>query len=327
MLDISSAWHARKGSISFPLSHQFAVNLALLTPLQYLFCSFVKYCSARNLDCERPVMASRMAQRVAKAEIIHLSHRLQALQQQFPEEDYSVHFVAGSITLRTLAQFGRKLNHTSGFGMFGPITAEDLESVERVYGATGLPPVLDMCEFADPSAFELLADRYEITGSICHYQRSLVDVEPSKSSTTPCQVEVFESADHDTAFFQASVVGFRSGGRDPELLKILAANAVARSDTRLFFATVDGELVGTAGMAVFDVDGCKMANLYVDSTLPASRGKGVHRALLLARLKEAKKSGCEMALAAARQGSGSARNIEKAGFEKAYSCSIFMKRC
>lgn len=271
-------------------------------------------------------MSSQMARRVGKAEVLHLKHRLQALQNCYPEQDYSMDFIAGSITLRTNAAFGRKLNHTSGFGMFGPVTAEDLDSVERIYEATGLPPVLDMSTSADPSAFDLLRDRYEVTGSVFHYHLSLINFEPPASATCST-VEVYESSDNDAAFLEASVEGFRSGGRDPELLKILAANAVARSDTRLFFAMLEGELVGTAGMAVFDVDGCQVANLYVDSTLPAFRGKGVHRALLLARLEAAKNSGCDLALTAARQSSGSARNIEKVGFEKAYDCNIFVKRC
>ncbi|THY85486.1 hypothetical protein D6C93_08202 [Aureobasidium pullulans] len=63
--------------------------------------------------------------------------------------------------------------------------------------------------------------------------------------------------DYDT-FIQASVDGFSSTGRAPELLKVLAESAAARSDTILFSASLDGELVGTAAMAMIDVEDIKV---------------------------------------------------------------------
>jgi hypothetical protein len=47
--------------------------------------------------------------------------------------------------------------------------------------------------------------------------------------------------------------------------------------------------------------------------------------LILERLRVARDRGFDLACATAREGSISARNMEKAGFAKAYSCDIYTK--
>lgn len=256
---------------------------------------------------------------LVKAEIIHLSHQIEALQTLSPEGNFTFKNVADSITLQSPAVYGRKLNHTYGFGAFGPVTMGDLRLVEQAYDDSGLQPELDMCDFADASALDLLSTRYSVTGTICQYISGI-----SYQPTGFGDVKVSPSLNHE-AFVHASVEGFRSTGRSLDLLTSLAKSSATRSDTTLFFATLEGDLVGTAAMAIFEVDGYKVAVLYIDSSLPAARGKGVHRALLLARLKAAKEHGCDFATVGAREGSGSARNIQNVGFDKAYTCKTYTK--
>lgn len=85
------------------------------------------------------------------------------------------------------------------------------------------------------------------------------------------------------------------------------------------------ELLGVAAMAMIDAEDNKVAVLYIDSCLPRSRGRGVHKALLLERLRIAKDRGCDLAIASAREGSISAHNIEKVGLKQAYACKIYTK--
>jgi GNAT superfamily N-acetyltransferase len=190
-----------------------------------------------------------------------------------------------------------------------------------------------VCEHADPSAFDLLSKGYSVTGYVCQFQRYLNDIDPSpappannvKVTALRTLEDVTDANTSYEYFINASIQGFRSGGRNIETLEALAESAVARSDTSLFSATIDGQLVGTAVMAIIDVDGCKVANLFMDSCLEHARGRGVHAALLSERIRLAKEMGCEMVIAAAREGSGSARNIERVGLRKIFTCTTYTK--
>lgn len=259
---------------------------------------------------------------IAKAEIIHLHHRVEALQAILPHEVFTASFVRGSITLQSPEAYGYKLNNTYGFGLFGPVKEADLLEVEKTYENHGFEPQLYICEHADKTAFDMLSTRYSATGTICQYQRHLSDFD--FQPTDFGEVEVFSSSDRE-AFVRASVEGFRDTGRSPGLLKILAESAVARPDTKLFLATLGGEVVGTAAMAMVEVDECRVAIFYGDSCVPTARRRGVHQALLLTRLEVAHERNCDFATVGAREGSGSGRNIQKAGFKQVYTCKIYNK--
>jgi GNAT superfamily N-acetyltransferase len=273
-------------------------------------------------DSADPIMD--LNRNIAKAEAIHLEHQLLALQRLYPGQGYSTNHVAGSITTLARPEFGWKLNHTYGFASFGKVISDDLRAIEAAFERNGIPPRIDMCDFADTSAFDLLSDCYTINGSLCEYQQSLSDIECPPKLGNGINISILGPEDHDT-FVQVSNDGFRSGGRPPELLKVLAESAAVRPDTTLFSASIDGELVGTAGMAMINTGDKKIVILYIDSCLPSARGKGVHKALILERLRIARERGFDLACATTREGSVSAKNMEKVGFAKAYSCNIYTK--
>jgi hypothetical protein len=292
------------------------------------------------MTSEKPHRTSaELCRIVTKAEVIHRRRQVLALQTLRQDEKYQIFDIAGSTTILSPSVHGRKLNHTYGFGMSGPVTTEDLRSIEDVYkawdseAATHPRAEIDVCEHADTSAFELLSQGYPVTGYVCQFQRDLVDIDiPPAPVENIIKVVAVRSPGHivdanpsHKTFIDASIQGFRTGGRNIATLKALAESAVSRSDTSLFSATIDGELVGTAVMAVIDVDGCKVASLFMDSCLEHARGKGVHKALLSERMRVAKEIGCEMVIAAAREGSGSARNIERAGLRRIFTCRTYTK--
>lgn len=268
---------------------------------------------------------------ITQVEIGHRKHQVLALPTGQEEQSSEIHDVAGSVTIISDPKYGRKLNHTQGFGMFGPVTMEDLLAIELVYercspaGETCLQPDLDVCEYADGTAFGLLSVNYSVTGSVCQHQCYLARFESPPALIPDIEASSALSCSRE-AFIEASIDGFRSGGRDVSILRALAHSATARSDTMLFSATSNNELVGTAAMAVIDVDDCKVALLFMDSCLEHARGKGVHKAMLLERMRVAKDIGCEMAIAAAREGSGSARNIQRAGLSKIFMCKTYARK-
>jgi GNAT superfamily N-acetyltransferase len=261
---------------------------------------------------------------LARAETIHRERQLLALQTLYPGQGYTIKHIAGSTTILSPPEFGRKINHTYGFALSGEVLPDDLRDIEAVYEQNGVRPDFDMCEFADSTGFDLLSEHYTITGLLCEYQQSLHDSQYLATLGSSIDIAILGPEDHDT-FVQASVDGFLSGGRSVELLKALAESAAARSDTILFSASIDGELVGTAAMAMIETVDNKTVVLFIDSCLPSARGKGVHKALLLERLRVARAQGFDTASATAREGSISAKNMEKVGFRKGYSSKIYTK--
>lgn len=78
-------------------------------------------------------------------------------------------------------------------------------------------------------------------------------------------------------------------------------------------AEVQGQPAGTAALSVTG----GVAALYGTSTRPEFRGRGVQTALLAARLHRAADSGAEFASVFVTPGSGSERNVRRAGFRGA----------
>ncbi|KEQ73040.1 hypothetical protein M436DRAFT_47598 [Aureobasidium namibiae CBS 147.97] len=267
-----------------------------------------------------------MNRSIARAQSIHRERQLLALQTLYPGQGYSVENIAGSTTILSPPAFGRKLNHTYEFALDGKVTIKDLRRIEAACERNGGTPELDMCDFADKSGFDLFSNHYTVTGSQCEYQQSLADFQRLPSSGDTIKIDIVGPDDHDT-FVQASVDGFRSGGRPEELLKVCAESAAARSDTILFSASIAGEIVGTAAMAMIETAISKIVVLYCDSCLPSARGRGVHKTLLLERLRVARDCGFDLASATAREGSISGRNMEKVGFKMAYFCKTYTKTC
>lgn len=91
-----------------------------------------------------------------------------------------------------------------------------------------------------------------------------------------------------------SIAGFevQAVRRPPILLAALAKVAVARADTMLFAARLDGCLGGTAAMSVVVSSVGKIAHLYIASTHLPHRGRGIQLALIRSRLAAAQQAGC-----------------------------------
>ena len=84
---------------------------------------------------------------------------------------------------------------------------------------------------------------------------------------------------------------------------------------RCFFAFVEGIPAAAAAMSIHD----GLALLFADSTIKAWRGRGLHAALIRARLDEAVRAGCDLAAAGVLPGSASERNYRRLGFQVAYT--------
>ncbi|MFL6628947.1 MAG: GNAT family N-acetyltransferase [Vitreoscilla sp.] len=222
--------------------------------------------------------------------------------------------------------FGRKLNHVTGLGLAGAIDEDALARLEAAYAARGLGVEIDLCPHADAGALALLGRRgYAVNAFSNTYARTLDDV-PARAAGG---IEILQGRAADALFVDASVAGFsvQARQRPRELLAALARIAQAREDTTLFVARVDGQVAGSAGLAVMDTPRGRIGELHIASTLPAFRGRGVQAALLQARLAAARDAGCALVFVGARPANTSARNVERAGFGLAFTKATFARPC
>lgn len=89
-------------------------------------------------------------------------------------------------------------------------------------------------------------------------------------------------------------------------------------EQRLYLARIDGEVAGTAGLAVFE----RSVYLVGAVVLPKFRGRGVYRALTEGRLAVARHLGRSLATSQARE-SSSAPILARLGFESVGSFAMF----
>jgi hypothetical protein len=82
-----------------------------------------------------------------------------------------------------------------------------------------------------------------------------------------------------------------------------------------FLVEREGEPIATGSLAIYE----GVALLAGASTIPARRGLGAQGLLLAARLAEARRRGCELAMMVAAPASTSQHNAERRGFRVAYT--------
>lgn len=266
------------------------------------------------------------AQRLEEADIAHISRQIEACSQLFPDHKSFNVPVGDGLASITLPSFGRKLNRITGYGMKGPVSCEELAVAEDLFKKNGVAEMgVNVCPLADPSAFQALASRgFVVENFINSYTRHLTDEDLKEVDLAGVEI-IRVPAERASEFPQWSVGGYKDGGRLELLLDTLARIAVLREDTSIYFAVVDGKVAASAGMALIDTSKGGVAHLYIDSTLPEYRGRGLQIALLKTRLADARKAGYDLGSVQARPGNGSCRNIERAGFSLAYTKTWFAK--
>jgi len=214
------------------------------------------------------------------------------------------------------AAFGGKTypaNHVVGMGLYGPVTADDVDRVEAFYRSRGVPCEIVVSPLADPTLRDLLAPRgYRITEFNSVLIRRLDDfqlVEPDGSISlervSPAAVKLWSDV---------VTRGFSEFGPLPDNL---FSPLAALPDAINFLARVEGTPVG--GGIAYIMREANIVALFGSATLPEFRRRGVQSALINRRLWEAAQSGCEYAVVSTMPGSGSQRNMERRGFRVAYT--------
>jgi GNAT superfamily N-acetyltransferase len=212
-----------------------------------------------------------------------------------------------------------------GLGMDGPVGEGDLDRVEAFYRSRGVLTQVEVCPLADPSLLEMLGARgYRVTefGNVLVRKLAPKGSEPRApkgvegTPGAPKGVKVTAVAAGEVDEWARSVArGFAAPEEIPPVLLGLFGTLGRVPGATPFLARVEGAIAG-GGLVTIDQG---LARLSGASTLPEFRGRGVHRALLQARLELAAAAGAGLATAQALPGSAAQRNAERLGFTVAYT--------
>jgi len=209
------------------------------------------------------------------------------------------------------------LTQTFGLGIHEDATAEHLDQIEAFFRGLGAPVFHEVSPVADQSILTLLGDRgyrpIELTSVMFRELSSLPD-EPLVSNAEISTRQIDES--EADLWAATSARGWATIHESLADFMLAFGKIAARtSGGHPFIAEINGEAVGTAGFGIYD-EVCILAGA---ATVPEARNRGVQNALLDARLRLARESGCSLAMICALPGSQSQKNAQKNGFNIAYT--------
>ncbi|QFP77267.1 GNAT family N-acetyltransferase [Deinococcus sp. AJ005] len=176
-------------------------------------------------------------------------------------------------------------------------TPEELAEFEAFCTEQDQPATIHLLSAFAAAGLPLLTARGYVLDYVLHaYVHGLAHL-PEQSLT---QIRTEEAE----AWATLAARGFGPGAEE---IMSLVAHAPG---TQLFVADVDGLPAATAALSA--VEG--VAAFHGTATLPEFRGRGVQSALLAHRLRIAAQAGADLASVFVTPGTGSERNVERAGF-------------
>ena len=284
---------------------------------------------------DRMLLASgTMAARIERAEcdtVLAFAARLQA-----SGTGVMIQEIGGASAV--FAGAGQPINKLAGLG-FAPIDEDALAQVERAYDARNAELRVELATLADPSVGLLLTRRgYELAG----YENVLglaldgdiVDgLALARESDMARGVIVTLAGEDETRLWIETVAdGFshpdhfdgppptESFDRDLIVEGFLASSGV--EGLAPYLARRDGAIAGGGSIRISN----RLVQLSGAATLPAHRRRGVQSALLRARLLDAARQGCDLAIVTTEPGSKSQENVQRAGFTLLYSRAVLIRR-
>jgi GNAT superfamily N-acetyltransferase len=227
--------------------------------------------------------------------------------------------IAGGIAC--FAGVGSPLTQAQGLGFDGPVSEEDLDRLEAFYFDLGSPAQVIVCPLADFSLAAALGARgYRPTEFENVFYLPLDSDTSAPEAHAAIEARPVVAAEADT---WADVVSEGFAGTpdiSPDLREL--ARVIYGVTTATPYLALDSG-VPAGGGTLCAAEGAAL--LAGSSVLPRYRNRGIHSALLRARLDQARRLGCDIAFMGALPGSGSQRNVERLGFRVAYTRVAFVR--
>lgn len=205
-------------------------------------------------------------------------------------------------------------NRIVGLGLDRPAERDWVDAQLHRFVESGAPHGVGLCPAARPAEIPAWLEERGLrrTTVLAKMMRS-TDDPPTGGGDVTIRPVGREDADR---FAHAATRGFGM----PEVFGEWFASLPGRRGWRLYLALHAGEAVGTGA---FFVSG-EVAWLGFGSTVPEHRGRGVHRAVMARRMRDAADLGCrwlctETNLAEGDEPTPSLNNMKRLGFELAYA--------
>lgn len=253
-----------------------------------------------------------LARRIERAEAVLSTSLVEARSRLMPGAGGTSAEMGGAILL--FDGPGSPMTQSFGLGLDEPLTAELLSKVEAFFFDRGVDAMHELSPLAGVGAMAALVERgyrpIELT-SVLVQSLDEVPLDPDLRGLVvrpagPADVEVW---------IETSLAGWSAMPELREHIRGLALVGFESSATTPFLVEGEGKPVATGVLGI----GGDVALLVGASTVPEARARGAQRALLAARLAEAKRRGCTLALMGAPPGSTSQRNAGRNGFRIAYT--------
>jgi GNAT superfamily N-acetyltransferase len=234
---------------------------------------------------------------------------------------------------------GQPINKLTGLGFGAAVDEEALARVERGYDARAAELRVELATLADPSVGILLTRRgYELAG-----YENVLGLPLSGDATGRLEREhdadkaggviVSRAGEDETRAWIETVSGGFShpdqfDGPPPTevfepqtIVDFFSASSGTRGMMR-YLARRQGTVAGGGASRICD----GLVQLAGAATLPPHRRRGVQSALLRARLLDAARQGCDLAVVTTEPASKSQENVQRAGFSLLYSRAVLIRR-
>ena len=282
--------------------------MAITTARSALFCS------------------TQLAARIERAEAELIARASEVAHRRRADGSGFVRPLAGAVA--SFADDQSPFNKVTGLGFEGVPSNAELDEVELAFAGAGAPIQVELSELADPAIGSLLTGRgYRLEGFENVLGRDLAG---QIERVNPPGVEVRPSPDHELESWidvvvdgaaQQDMQGPPSHEEFPRHVVDLAERDLAMTGVVRYVALVDGVVAGGGGLRMTE----GIAQLTGAATAPAYRRRGVHTALLAARLADAATAGCDIAVVTTQPGSKSQENVQRRGFVLLYARAILVK--
>ena len=260
-----------------------------------------------------PLVDLALARRLERTEALANAAFVEARAELQPDVGAAWIDVAG-----TYAMFdgpGSAITQTFGLGLFDPVGAPEMETIERFFRERGAEVMHEVSPIAPPEVLTLLVERgyrpFELSSVLF---RPLGGDDAATAAGPPIRARLVEPGE-EQLYADTSAEGWSETTELADFIRGYAAITARARGTHCFIAELEGTPVGAGAMALHG----GVALLAGASTIPRWRGRGGQRALLEARLRFAVERGADLAVMAAAPGGGSQRNAERRGFRIAYT--------
>jgi GNAT superfamily N-acetyltransferase len=229
----------------------------------------------------------------------------------------------------SFAEVDSPFNKVAGLGFGGVPSSADLEEIEQAFAGCGAPVQVELAHLADPAIGALLTKRDYRLVSFENVLGRALDGEPDR--VIPPGVEVRPSGDDEfepwldvvaDGVAHPDAEGVPSHEEFPREVVERAERDLVAAGVARYVALRDGVVVGGAGVRIAE----GVAQLTGAATAPAYRRRGVHSALLSARLADVAAAGCDVAVVTTQPGSKSQQNVQSRGFDLLYTRAVLVRQ-